>query len=1113
MSTKSSRGWPFIKGLAKLVSIPADVMAPGSGAALRYLADLQDDLDKRPVETKGGLKEALGEIRANPAEIARQLHTEQITVESSRLSAAAGELAEALYLWQVAKDFLYADFKGIEQQERVASLHLDDIFVDLKAVPEFADSNRVKSRSPGSTRRDDCPPELAPPLPDRDDGEVSFDRIPLRIQKRRRAQYFYDSLEQSIGNEPEIFEELESLKDPRSSPLPLDRILSRSGGTVLLGGPGSGKTTLVKRLARSCALGAEECKRRYPQMPWCFPVILPITTFQTERGERHIYQFIQDYLTALGGEILGDVFREHWAAGQCLILLDGLDELADSSGRTQAARAVDELLLSVGGNRVVVTSRVIGYNVTRLSVPAEHFILEPFSPEEIAKFVRQWYLAHDRALHPDKPDPVQAAKDAESLIQDVQKNPGVGTLATNPLMLTIIALIKHANVVLPERRVELYEIALNTLLRSWNRARSLSRTVPVGEEPKLEKTKKLWAAVAYWMHFNVSRTISEQKLHDQLVRVLKEDFQHPTHEADDIASSYLSVAKDKCGLLEPRGPKTFAFVHQTFQEYLAAIHLAIPARKSVDKIRQHAHDPRWHEAIRLAAGHLAVHQSDFDTLSELMQSLLESDDPLEPYLGTSLRLAMACQSDEIGVRTTDSDRLIERAFQHLTGSAYEPLRKSLLKSLAASQIVPGHNAMGLLCEATNSESTETRMEAARLLVRVHGPRSEILTALQNLLNVDRNPKVQALAAWGLWQAKERRDHDLVRIIVVGLNSDFAGMKIETQLETLPVLLTLLQDEDHNCRISAASVLGRWGYQEQAMPSMLSLLQDEDHLIRVSAASALGRWGHQELVIPILLTLLQDESRFVRIKAVMVLERWGLHEQARTVMLKLLQDADSGLSVIAALMLEDWAPQEEQLQEVLKLLHDHTGQVRLSAARVLVSWGHYKQTVPTLLSLLEDKDRHVRLNALVVMGELEPQACALPALFLLLQDEDRLVRVNAASVLGSWERQERAMPTLLTLLQDTDGYNRYRAAEVLRGWGKNSATVRTIAAKLFRGKADLDSVVEFLVTAAQGGSKQRSEKVNTLLVKGLKRNARDSEEKKLLREILFQWVWNALATTV
>ena len=565
---KSSRWWPYIKSLAKLVSAPADVALPGAGVGMRFLTDLQDDLDKKGTETKGGINEALNDIRTNTALIVQHLATEHMTVTDERLREAAKDVAEALYLWQVAHDFVYADFKGIEQQERVASLKLDDIIVNLKAVPES---------SPGRKRNGKG-----------DSGSVIFDAktmAPIGL-------YSSAKLESLLINKGES--ELESLKDTHATPQTIDQILSRPDGIVLMGGPGSGKTTLVKRLARSCALGAEELQQRYPLLPWCFPVVLPITTFQTERGERNIYRFLQDRMTELGGEILREVFVERWAAGQCLVLLDGLDEVAETSSRTRAARAVDDLLMSSAGNRVVVTTRVVGYNITRLSVPAEHYILEPLSTLEIATFIRQWYLAHDRALHPDHPDPVQAAKDAESLIGDIQKNPGVGTLATNPLMLTIIALIKHANVVLPERRVDLYEIALNTLLRSWNRARSLSKKSLPGEQPKLEKTKKLWAAVAYWMHTNANRTISETQLHEQLVRVLTDDFHEPKHQADDIASSYLEAAKDRSGLLEARGPTTFAFVHQTFQEYLTAIHLAIPGHKAVAKIRKHSQDPRWH---------------------------------------------------------------------------------------------------------------------------------------------------------------------------------------------------------------------------------------------------------------------------------------------------------------------------------------------------------------------------------------------------------------------------------------------------------------------------------------------------------------------------------------
>ncbi len=52
----------------------------------------------------------------------------------------------------------------------------------------------------------------------------------------------------------------------------------------------------------------------------------------------------------------------------------------------------------------------------------------------------------------------------------------------------------------------------------------------------------------------------------------------------------------------------------------------------------------------------------------------------------------------------------------------------------------------------------------------------------------------------------------------------------------------------------------------------------------------------------------------------------------------------------------------------------------------------------------------------------------------------------------------------------------------------------------------------MLAAANGGAKQRSDKINQLLVKGLKPNGRDSEERRALREILFRWTWDVLATT-
>ena len=60
----------------------------------------------------------------------------------------------------------------------------------------------------------------------------------------------------------------------------------------------------------------------------------------------------------------------------------------------------------------------------------------------------------------------------DKLLPSIMEWPSVRRLATNPLLLTILALI-HENVGrLPNRRIKLYEIAAHTLIESWRQAQS-----------------------------------------------------------------------------------------------------------------------------------------------------------------------------------------------------------------------------------------------------------------------------------------------------------------------------------------------------------------------------------------------------------------------------------------------------------------------------------------------------------------------------------------------------------------------------------------------------------------------------------------------------------------
>jgi len=586
-SRQPSRFWPYIKTIAKAVKIPGTELTLGS------LADLQDDLaeqqlgaDEALQETRDALERLFDHLDAT-ADVLRKIDG-KLTADD--LTEAAAELAEAAYLRSVADQYLYSDFKGIEQLEKLVPLHLDDVFVNL----------RVR-RERGAAERGEREAEL-------------LDRM-LAAEGRDR-----DLTEQRLA---ELDVTRLAAGKRGDAPEPIDRVL-RQAGTVLLGGPGSGKTTLVKRLARSLALGPETARERYPDLPWCFPVVLPVAVYDDRGDGRALDVFVKSRLHDLGGRALAAAFDRRWDAGEVLVLLDGLDEVADAGRRVACARAAGELVRGAGRNRVLMTSRPVGYGICRLSVPAEHVVLEPFGPDDVAAFVRQWHLAYDRAVHPERPDPASAARAADEMLADVHGNPRVESLASNPLMLTIIALIKQQNVTLPERRVGLYEIALNTLIRSWNKARSLANR-PIGEDLSAEETKKVWAAVAHWMHGERSTgTVHGAQLQQKLVDVLI-DFGYPEHESEQTAESYVRTAAERAGLLEERGTNVFAFMHQTFQEYLAARHLWLsrPRPKAIERVLAVAGDPRWHEVVRLTAGFVGVVQEDDEMVTELVKAIAE----------------------------------------------------------------------------------------------------------------------------------------------------------------------------------------------------------------------------------------------------------------------------------------------------------------------------------------------------------------------------------------------------------------------------------------------------------------------------------------------------------
>ena len=293
-----------------------------------------------------------------------------------------------------------------------------------------------------------------------------------------------------------------------------------------------------------------------------------------------------------------------------------------------------------------------------------------------------------------------------------------------------------------------------------------------------------------------------------------------------------------------------------------------------------------------------------------------------------------------------------RICERLNGKPHGLLVNSLTETLRAMRTYrPDDRTVTSLLTLKEHPAWIARQEAARMLSRIAEHSEAAREGLRELLK-DRDSDVRAHAALGLWQAGHR-EGSIAKAIVHGLNSSFARMPPVRGLGLRGAFVKLLESEDADVRMSAASVLGNWGYQAEATPALVKLLESEDAYVRIPAPEVLANWGHQAEATPALVKLLESEAASVRMSAAEVLGKWGHQAEATPALVKLLESEDADVRMSAAKVLGRWGHQAEATPALVKLLEDADAYIRMSAAEVLGNWRGVGDVRRTVLSGLDD----------------------------------------------------------------------------------------------------------------------------------------------------------------
>ena len=506
----------------------------------------------------------------------------------------------------------------------------------------------------------------------------------------------------------------EMLEKERETPQPLPHLLKENPRLVVLGDPGSGKTTFLSFLALSAArsiandnpaLLAERLgfDGRVP-----LPVYVPLREFGRylrDRSRRERLgprpQLLLDYLIAyFDGWNLGlpdDFFVYHLETGNCLLLLDGLDEVADFDERVLVSEQVEAFVQRYGArpagfsetqqvlaNRFVITCRVRGYTgQARLGQDFTTATVLPFTQEEIESFVQGWSLAVAASQAQTLEGSVRqvAEQNAADLLRAVGSSSKVRELASNPLLLTVIALVHQYRAKLPERRSELYDECTEVLLgyfeaaKPGDESKRLARYTGTAFEMDAGEKRAFLEPIALAMHHSRRAEWDKEQIIDFLADQFAERGESETH-ARRSAADFLEALTVRSGLIQEVEQGSYAFLHLSFQEYLAARKLADSADYIAESLA-HLDDSWWQEVLLLETGHLS--ESGRSRASRLVEAIL--DGPGDAH--ARLLLAAACLGDvgQLKIEAALWQRVVQALLISITGELPSKARAEAGKAL------------------------------------------------------------------------------------------------------------------------------------------------------------------------------------------------------------------------------------------------------------------------------------------------------------------------------------------------------------------------------------------------------------------------------------------------
>ncbi len=591
------------------------------------------------------------------------------------------------------------------------------------------------------------------------DPELNGIFVPLRVASKEQNTSSKQTKEETTSDK--------ELKDS------IIDVFQKTSCLILLGDPGSGKSIATRHLAWSHAVANLSNSTSLtnasllPGKP--LPMRIELRRLSEDRKQRPDYDFLtytcQVLLGRAGLNIPRQMFEILLERRTVLILFDGLDEVATIKDRDILVGEIESFAQRYPGNRFLVTSRKVGYELTPLSDQLfSHAWVQPFNDSQIHLFLERWY-AHVLGLSPIPDEEQQELKELYTTLKD---DPGLHDLAENPLLLTVItSLYRYER--LPDRKIEVYDRCADLLLEIWAK---LKGTNIRWQDLKLSKGDR-YACIArlgFILHkrsqeklqsgTNSEKTSSNSDLTNDIpfksmLREIELFLQNQKlfssiAEQNAQAERFLELIQEEAGLIVERGTdedgeRLYGFVHRTFQEYFAAADVYecyLQEGNSTiisEFLREHLHDPHWYEVIHFLFGKLKRKQATAQ-FGQILEGKNQSRRSLNnDILQQDLFSICLCLIDEISVENDLADSVIADLSKIVKNSPFLSQRFQALEVIGILVQTRQYtdSARKALMEFITEDTTvdiSTKIRAARVVYDYNSKRSDDKHQAISMLN-------------------------------------------------------------------------------------------------------------------------------------------------------------------------------------------------------------------------------------------------------------------------------------------------------------------------------------------------------------------------------------------